>query len=221
MEFSGVFYQLFWLETTESTLCCLNRTGFMLLAPAHKMLGGWFFKFGWYPTKSNLCFIPHRVVKQGFTTHPTLPQHPRPHPHPPKQTQRLPYAVTASDRQACSPRSAWKCSFGFCAFSQRGHAGTSWSVINGSIYHPASQTTSLRSNIKWNPYFLDGWGEQNVIPFHVNSSGGSNDPGRKAEMTECLARGSNLLAKETGQAGGVRRECGVWWFCCRPLVLAF
>lgn len=126
----------------------------MLLAPAHKMLGGWFFKFGWYPTKSNLCFIPHRVVKQGFTTHPTLPQHPRPHPHPPKQTQRLPYAVTASDRQARSPRSDWKCSFAFCAFSQRGHAGTSWSVINGSIYHPASQTTSLRSNTNETQTFL-------------------------------------------------------------------
>lgn len=83
MEFSGVFYQLSWLETTESTLCCLNRKGFMLLAPGHKMLGGWFFKFGWYPTKSNLRFIPHRVVKQGFTTHPTLPQHPRPPPPPP------------------------------------------------------------------------------------------------------------------------------------------
>lgn len=51
--------------------------------------------------------------------------------------------------------------------------------------------------------------EQNMIPFHVNSCGRSNDIGRKAGMAECFARGSNLLADKTG-AGAPRREGRVW-----------
>lgn len=40
--------------------------------------------------------------------------------------------------------------------------------------------------------------EQNMILFHVNSCGRSNDIWRKAGMAECFARGSNLLADKTG-----------------------
>lgn len=107
MAFNGVFSQLFWLETTESTLCCSNKKGFMLLAPGHKMLGSRFFKFG---IKSNLHFIPHRVVKQqGLHYLPHLAsasKTPSPPLPPPKKNRPrgCPVAVTASDRQACSPQ---------------------------------------------------------------------------------------------------------------------
>lgn len=41
----------------------------------------------------------------------------------------------------------------------------------------------------------------------------------KGRNDRVFARGSNLQADETGQAGGVRREHELCWFCYRPLVL--
>lgn len=176
------------------------------------MLGSQWFELGWYPTKSNLHFTPHGVVRQKLRYLPHLS------PRAPKTRPRV-CPGTVTDRPV--------------AHSQPGN-GASASVpslregmpedhglwLMGPSVTLQVKPHLLRSNIKWNSYFLDGEKKNKSktwSPFMSTAVVDQMTSGERQEWQSVLpGEATCWQIRHEGGWGG-----GVWWGLLQAINIGF